>query len=61
MYISVLYSINSVELTIVSPYELYIFAVQAQIHDAIMKMPEGYDTLVGERGLKLSGMFEIAT
>lgn len=27
----------------------------AHIHDDIMRMPEGYDTVVGERGLKLSG------
>lgn len=26
-----------------------------QIHDAIMAMPDGYNTVVGERGLKLSG------
>ena len=27
----------------------------AQVHDFIMAMPHGYDALVGERGLKLSG------
>ena len=27
----------------------------AQIHDLIMTLPQGYDALVGERGLKLSG------
>lgn len=30
-------------------------AKAAQIHDFIMSLPEGYDTQVGERGLKLSG------
>lgn len=30
-------------------------AKSAQIHDFIMALPEGYDTAVGERGLKLSG------
>ena len=30
-------------------------AKAAEIHDDIMKMPQGYDTLVGERGIKLSG------
>ncbi|BDC94758.1 ABC transporter ATP-binding protein [Treponema bryantii] len=30
-------------------------ARRAEIHDDIMKMPNGYDTIVGERGIKLSG------
>ncbi len=30
-------------------------AKQAEIHDDIMRMPNGYDTLVGERGIMLSG------
>ncbi len=30
-------------------------AKQAEIHEYIMTLPEGYDTEVGERGLKLSG------
>ena len=30
-------------------------AKAAQIHDFVAGLPEGYDTLVGERGLKLSG------
>ena len=30
-------------------------AKHADIHDDIMKLPDGYDSLVGERGVKLSG------
>jgi ATP-binding cassette subfamily B protein len=31
-------------------------AKKAQIHDTIMAMPARYESIVGERGLKLSGL-----
>ncbi|MBO7420171.1 MAG: ATP-binding cassette domain-containing protein, partial [Spirochaetaceae bacterium] len=35
--------------------EIELAARRAEIHDNIMKMPKGYDSVVGERGIKLSG------
>ncbi|GGY32132.1 multidrug ABC transporter ATP-binding protein [Streptomyces djakartensis] len=35
--------------------ELYQAARAAQIHDHIMSLPDGYDTVVGERGHRFSG------
>lgn len=39
----------------VSQEELEKASKDAHAHEFISKMPEGYDTLVGERGVKLSG------
>lgn len=38
-----------------SKEEVYEAAKKANIHDFIMSLPEGYNTYVGERGVKLSG------
>lgn len=38
-----------------SEKEMIEAAKAAQIHDFIMSLPDGYETTVGERGLKLSG------
>ena len=39
----------------VPPSEVEEAARMAQIHDFVMSLPDGYQALVGERGLKLSG------
>ncbi len=38
-----------------TPEDVMYAAQLAYAHDFIVRMPEGYDTLIGERGLKLSG------
>lgn len=48
---NILYGINRN----ISDEELIKYAKLANCHDFIMQFDEGYDTLVGERGLKLSG------
>lgn len=35
--------------------EVVVAAKSANIHEFIMSLPEGYDTYIGERGVKLSG------
>lgn len=39
----------------VTQEEIESAAKSAQIHDFIMSLPKGYDTLIGEQGLRLSG------
>ncbi|MCJ7432669.1 MAG: thiol reductant ABC exporter subunit CydD [Anaerolineales bacterium] len=39
----------------VSKEEIESAAKSAQIHDFIMGLPKGYDTMIGEQGLRLSG------
>ena len=48
---NILYGINRE----VSDEELFEYAKLANCHDFIMQFDDGYDTFVGERGLKLSG------
>ncbi|KAI6207258.1 putative iron-sulfur clusters transporter ATM1 [Aphelenchoides fujianensis] len=41
--------------TMADEQKVYEVARMANLHDAILRMPDGYETKVGERGLKLSG------
>jgi len=51
---SIFYNINYGNLK-ASKEAVYEAAKLAEVHNAILRMPKKYDTVVGERGLKLSG------
>jgi ATP-binding cassette subfamily B protein len=40
---------------LVSPAQIEQCARDAQVHEFVARLPQGYDTLVGERGVRLSG------
>jgi ATP-binding cassette subfamily B (MDR/TAP) protein 7 len=40
-----------------SDEEMHAAARRANIHDIVASWPKGYDTMVGERGMMISGMF----
>ncbi len=39
----------------IDPEQVYAAAKTANAHDFILKLPQGYDTVIGERGSRLSG------
>ncbi|CAG9465269.1 unnamed protein product [Pedinophyceae sp. YPF-701] len=51
---TVLYNIKYGNLS-ATDAEVFEAARRAHVHDQILSMPDGYNTMVGERGLKLSG------
>ncbi|XP_033125673.1 ATP-binding cassette sub-family B member 7, mitochondrial-like [Anneissia japonica] len=51
---SIFYNINYGNMEATAE-EVYTAAKMADIHRSILRMPDGYNTQVGERGLKLSG------
>ena len=38
-----------------TPEEIEMTSKAAHIHDRVLAFPDGYETLVGERGVRLSG------
>ena len=55
---SVFYNINYGRLS-ASPEDVFAASRIADLHHIIHKLPQKYDTVVGERGLKLSGLCRV--
>ena len=55
MYLHFLFQLVLISCLINPIYEIVNAAKAAHIHEAIMAMPDDYQTQVGERGLRLSG------
>ena len=59
-YLTILYTVQSLSRLYVilvsnTSIQVYDAARRAAIHDTISNFPDKYSTIVGERGLKLSG------
>ncbi|KAJ3616833.1 hypothetical protein Zmor_009001, partial [Zophobas morio] len=52
---NIAYGFSKLDTTVVTDEQIVKAAKKANAHDFIMKLPEGYDTNVGERGSLLSG------
>ena len=55
LYNNIKYGANINDMDKIKEFDVISVCKQAQLHDFIMKLPDKYNTIVGERGLKLSG------
>jgi len=55
LYNNIRYGANMDRYQSVTADDVHLVCKQAHLHEFIQSLPDGYDTMVGERGLKLSG------